>query len=69
MIKMISLIFIFKITSAIVEPLGENKVVSCLNDIGNSLTLIFVCVASVAMMLFIVITIIVGAGNMIVMMR
>lgn len=68
-IKIISLIFIFKITSALVEPLGENKVVNCLNDIGNSLTLIFVCTVSVVMMLFIVITIIVGAGNMIVMMR
>jgi len=68
-LKIISLIFIFKVASAIVEPLGENKVVTCLNDMGNSLVLILVCVASVVMMLFIVITIIVGAGNMIIMMR
>jgi len=68
-IKIISIMVIYKIASALVEPLGENKIVKCLNDVGNSLTMIFVCVSAVAMMLFIAITIIIGAGNVMVMMR
>ncbi|NPV42461.1 MAG: stage III sporulation protein AE [Firmicutes bacterium] len=69
MIKIISIMVIYKIASALVEPLGETKIVKCLNDVGNSLTMIFICVSAVAMMLFIAITIIIGAGNVMVMMR
>ncbi|MCR1897991.1 stage III sporulation protein AE [Irregularibacter muris] len=68
-VKILALIFIYKVSSAIIQPIADGRIVNCLNDMAKSLTLIFVSVVAVAMMFFIVITIIVGAGNATVMMR
>lgn len=68
-VKIIALILIYKISSALIEPIADNRIVSCLNDISKSLILILASVISVAIMFFIMITIIVGAGNITVMMR
>jgi len=69
MIKIIALIAIYKICAAIVEPIAQNQLTDCLNHMSNSLVLIFATVSSVAIMFFITIAIIVGAGNITVMMR
>lgn len=69
MIKIIALIAIYKLSSAIVEPIAQNQLADCLNQMSNSLVLIFATVSSVAIMFFITITIIVGAGNITIMMR
>ncbi len=69
MVKIIALITIYKLCSAIVEPIAQNQLADCLNYMSNSLVLIFATVSSVAIMFFITITIIVGAGNITVMMR
>ncbi|MBU5677570.1 stage III sporulation protein AE [Alkaliphilus sp. MSJ-5] len=69
MVKIIALITIYKICSAIVEPISQSQLADCLNHMSNSLVLIFATVSSVAIMFFITITIIVGAGNITVMMR
>lgn len=69
MIKIVALIAIYKISSAIVEPIAQSQLSDCLNHMSNSLVLIFATVASVAIMFFITIAIIVGAGNITLMMR
>lgn len=68
-IKILSLVFIFKLSGVIIQPVGEEFIVRCLNDMANSLTLIFVTVASVAVMFFVAITVILSAGNVTVMLR
>ncbi|WP_066351786.1 stage III sporulation protein AE [Fervidicola ferrireducens] len=68
-IKILSIIFIYRLSAAIIQPVGEDSIVKCLNDIGNSLTLIFISVASVAMMFFIAITIVLASGNLSIMLR
>lgn len=68
-IKILSIMFIYKLAGAIIEPLGDSRLVKCLNDLGGSLILIFVSIASVAIMFFISVTIIIGAGNLTVMLR
>ncbi len=68
-IKMTSIILIFKVTSAIIEPISSSRIVDCLNEISKSLILIVGTVLAVGMMFFIAITIIVGAGNLTVMLR
>lgn len=67
--KILSLVFIYKIAGAIIQPLGEEHIVNSLNEIGNCLTLILVSVASVSVMFFVAITIIIASGNISVMMR
>lgn len=68
-VKILSLVFIYKIAGAIIQPMGEEHIVKCLNEIGSCLTLVLISVSSVALMFFIAITIIIAAGNISVMMR
>jgi len=68
-IKIIALILIYKIASAIVQPIADARLVDILNDTGNSLIMIFLVVAAVSVMFFMVLTIIVGTANLTVMMR
>jgi stage III sporulation protein AE len=68
-IKIVALMAIYKLCSAIIEPIAQSRLADCLNHMSNALVLIFATVSSVAMMFFITITIIVGAGNITMMMR
>jgi len=68
-LKIISLVLIYKITAAVIEPIAQGPLVKCLNDMSNSLLLLFATVVSVAVMFFISVTIIIGAGNAALMMR
>ncbi|SCY98608.1 stage III sporulation protein AE [Alkaliphilus peptidifermentans] len=69
MIKILALIVIYKLCAAVIEPIAQNQLVDCLNQMSNSLILLFATVSSVAIMFFITITIIVGTGNITLMMR
>lgn len=68
-IKITSLIFLYKIIGAVIEPIADEKIVNCLNEISKSLILILAAVLSVVLMFFITTTIIIGTGNATVMMR
>lgn len=68
-LRIAAMIFVFKISSALVEPLGLKELSDSLQDMSKSLTYIFASVASLAIMFFISIAIIVGAGNLTVMLR
>ena len=68
-VKIVALMAIYKLCSAIIEPIAQSRLADCLNHMSNALVLIFATVSSVAMMFFITITIIVGAGNITMMMR
>ncbi|MFZ5966262.1 MAG: stage III sporulation protein AE [Bacillota bacterium] len=69
LLKIATLILIYKVASAMIEPITDNRLVDCLNDLSNSLTMLFGTVLSVAIMFFMAITIIISAGNITVMMR
>lgn len=69
LLKIITLAFIYKLAGALIQPIGNGQIVSCLNGLGNSLLLIFACVATVGLLFFFTITIVVGVGNITVMLR
>ena len=69
LVKIFSIIAIYKITSALIEPILDNQIVKCLNDMSNSLLIIFSAVLSVGVLFFVFITVIMGVGNMTVMLR
>ena len=69
LIKLLSLILIYKIAGALVQPVGETSIGDALNTMGNCLTLVFAAVATVALSFFIGISIIAGASNAAVMLR
>ena len=68
-IKIITLAMIYNFAAAVMQPLGGNPIIGCLQTIGKSLIYVFAAVASVGLMFFLAVTIIIAAGNVSVMMR
>ena len=69
LIKLVSLILVIKVAGALIQPMGDEKMAKCLEGIGNNLWLVFGALLTVVLMLFIAITMIVGAGSVAVMLR
>lgn len=69
LIKIAIIALIYKFVGAVMEPIVDKKIVNCLSAAGNSLTIVFACVLSVAVMFFIMITIIASTGKLIMMVR
>lgn len=68
-IKILSLILIYKIAGVLVEPITDSRIGESLNEVSNSLIMLLATVISVGIMFFIAVTIIIGVGNATVMLR
>jgi stage III sporulation protein AE len=68
-LKILSLALIYNLAGAMMQPLGDSPIVSCLQTIGKSLVFVFAALAAVGLMFFFALTIIITAGNVAVMMR
>lgn len=68
-VRIAAMIFVFKISAALVEPLGLKELSDSLQDMSKSLIYIFASVASMAIMFFMSVAIVVGSGNLTVMLR
>ena len=69
LLKIITLAFTYKLAGSLIQPVADGQMVDCLNSLGNSLFLIFAAVATVGLLFFFTITIVVGIGNVTVMLR
>jgi len=69
LLKILSLVWVYQLAGAVVQPVGADQIGKMLNTMAKSLQLIFASVAVVALMFFLGITVIVGAGNLTVMVR
>ena len=67
-IKILSLMAVYKLSSALLEP-SSDKVVNCLNEIGSVLVILLVTLLGIAMLFFLTIALLIGLGNITVMMR
>ncbi|TDF99815.1 stage III sporulation protein AE [Paenibacillus piri] len=68
-LKIMALALIYNLSAAIMQPLGDNPMIACLETIGKSLIYVFAALAVVGLMFFLAITILITAGNLSVMMR
>ena len=68
-LKILALGFIYNLSAALLQPLGDSPVIGCLSTIGKSMIFVFAAVATVGLMFFLAITILIAAGNLTVMMR
>ncbi|WP_423227634.1 stage III sporulation protein AE [Paenibacillus filicis] len=68
-LKIMALAFIYNISAAVMQPLGDNPIIACLETIGKSMIYVFAALAVVGLMFFLAITIMIAAGNVSVMMR
>ncbi len=69
LLKIVTLAFTYKLAGALIQPVADGQVVDCLNSLGGSLLLVFAAVATVGLLFFFTITIVVGIGNITVMLR
>ncbi|MDP3044886.1 MAG: stage III sporulation protein AE, partial [Bacillota bacterium] len=69
LLKIVSLVLIYKLAAALVQPIGEKQVSDCLNTLGNSMVAIFAVVATCALLFFFSLAIIAGMGNLNVMLH
>lgn len=68
-IKVLSMALIFNIAAAILQPLGNGPIIECLSIIGRTVIIIFAALATICLMFFLAITIIIASGNIAIMMR
>ncbi len=69
LIKLISLVIVIKIAGALIQPMGDEKMAKCLDAMGNNLLLVFGALLTVALMFFLIVTMIIGAGSIAMMLR
>jgi stage III sporulation protein AE len=69
LLKVLAMLVVYKIVGALLEPICDKRIVQVLGTMEASLTLVLIALATVALMLFLSITILVGIGNLAVLMR
>ncbi|MGL4451493.1 MAG: stage III sporulation protein AE [Sarcina sp.] len=65
-IKMIMMIFAYRVTSAVVQPVADSRMVSVIDSVGDAMTMVLGCVVSISVMFFIIIAIMASAGRFVV---
>ncbi|WP_018132456.1 stage III sporulation protein AE [Effusibacillus pohliae] len=68
-LKIISLAIVYSLSGALMQPLGNSPVISCLATIGKTLFLVFSAMATVGFMFFLSVAMILMAGNIQLMVR
>lgn len=68
-LKVLSLAFIYHFASAVMQPLGHSPIVECLSTIGRTLIYVFAALATVGLMFFLAVTILITSANISVMLR
>ena len=69
LVKILALLFIYRIVTALIEPISDARLVSALTSCGNTLAIVFVAVMVVTLMFFVTITVMVGMGNLTALIR
>lgn len=68
-IKLLAIALIYRVTAALLQPLGDSPLADTLEEIAGSLFLTFAAVLSVGIMFFLAITVLVATANFTMMLR
>ncbi len=69
LLKIWAMLLIYKLVGVLLEPICDQRVVQTLSTVESSLSLVFACLGTVALMFLLCISILVGIGNLAVVMR
>ncbi len=69
LLKILCLAIIYKLAGAMIQPVEDGQIAGCLNDLGNSIMMVFAVVASTGLLFFFTMSILVAVGNFTVMLR
>ena len=67
-LKIGGVLIIFRLIAAISEPVSDPKTIKCLNELGNSVSVLFSMLTACTVMFILVLTVIINAGNTAVML-
>ncbi|KAB7709219.1 stage III sporulation protein AE [Bacillus aerolatus] len=67
--KILALVLVYKVASAILQPLGDETITDCLEIIGKNMTYVFAALVIVSFMFLLSIVILVAASNVTMMIR
>lgn len=56
-IKVISIVFVYKMCAVVVEPIGEESISNLLNEVANLMTVILACIIAITFMFFVTIAV------------
>lgn len=68
-LKVLAIALIYKLAAAILQPLADGPIITCLNSIGQYLLYMLACLLTVSFMFFLAIVIIVVSGNITLFLR
>lgn len=63
LVKLVALILTYRLAGAVIQPVGDPEVVNLMNGVANAVAFAFVAVAAVALLFFVGVTMLMGAGN------
>lgn len=69
LLKLVALVFVYRLVAAAIQPVGPGHVTGALQSMGDHLVLVGAATAVVGLMFFIVLAVMLAAGNAAVMMR
>ncbi|MFZ5943388.1 MAG: stage III sporulation protein AE [Bacillota bacterium] len=68
-LKILAVVIIYRLAAALIQPIGDSAIADTIQSMGNSLLMVFASVATVALMFFLAIIIVVTTANVTVMLR
>ncbi|MGG3922915.1 stage III sporulation protein AE, partial [Geobacillus thermodenitrificans] len=68
-VKIFAIVIVYKLSAALLQPLGGGPVLSCLNIISKSIGYVLAALLIVSLMFFLSLTVMVMAGNITMMVR
>lgn len=69
LLKILSLVVIYKLAAALVQPLGDERLAGLMNALGNAIISVFAVVGTAGILFFFALAIVSGLGNINVMLR
>lgn len=69
LLKIFAMVIIYRIATALVQPLSDPRLVEALSVLAGTLTSLMAAVATAALMFFVVITVVIGIGNLTAIVR
>ena len=69
LVKILALLFIYRIVTALIEPISDARLVSAMVSCGNILAIVFVAVMIVTLTFLLTTTVLVGMGNLTALFR
>ncbi|VEF47832.1 stage III sporulation protein AE [Bacillus freudenreichii] len=68
-VKILVIIFIYKLAGALLQPIGDGPIIGCLDSISKCMMYVFASLAIVSFMFFLCVTIVITSGNITMMIR